>query len=77
MGLLVPNVDLTRSVFDIEVPGQLAQNLENVAMIKYLLDNPDSILVIKDAEELIVSRDQKRNSNLKMILNNLSRFEER
>ena len=51
------------------LPGQLAQNLDNIAMTKYLLDNPNSILVIEDAEELIVSRDQKRNSNLAMILN--------
>lgn len=51
------------------LPGQMAQNLDNIAMTKYLMDNPNSILVIEDAEELIVSRDQKRNSNLAMILN--------
>ncbi|MGI0107470.1 AAA family ATPase [Salinimicrobium sp. WS361] len=51
------------------LPGQMAQNLDNVAMTKYLIDNPNSILVIEDAEELIVSRDRQRNSNLAMILN--------
>ncbi|GHA47891.1 hypothetical protein GCM10007103_31030 [Salinimicrobium marinum] len=51
------------------LPGQMAQNLDNIAMTKYLMDNPNSILVIEDAEELIVSRDQQRNSNLAMILN--------
>ncbi|MGM1057238.1 MAG: AAA family ATPase [Bacteroidota bacterium] len=30
---------------------------------------PNSVLVIEDAEELIVSRDSHRNSNLAMILN--------
>nr|WP_289023403.1 AAA family ATPase [uncultured Salegentibacter sp.] len=38
-------------------------------MTKYLIDNPNSVLVIEDAEELIVSRDNQRNSNLAMILN--------
>ena len=51
------------------LPGQMAQNLDNIAMTKYLMDNPNSVLVIEDAEELIVSRDQQRNSNLAMILN--------
>ncbi|MFN4763687.1 AAA family ATPase [Gillisia sp. Q332] len=51
------------------LPGQMAQNLDNIAMTKYLIDNPNSVLVIEDAEELIVSRDSQRNSNLAMILN--------
>ncbi|TBW30252.1 AAA family ATPase [Gramella sp. KN1008] len=51
------------------LPGQLAQNLDNVYMTRYLISNSNSILVIEDAEELIVSRDHKRNSNLAMILN--------
>ncbi len=51
------------------LPGQMAQNLDNILMTRYLMKNPNSILVIEDAEELIVSRDQKRNSNLAMILN--------
>ena len=51
------------------LPGQLAQNLDNVYMTRYLIANSNSILVIEDAEELIVSRDHQRNSNLAMILN--------
>ncbi|HEY9116272.1 MAG TPA: AAA family ATPase, partial [Roseivirga sp.] len=51
------------------LPGQMAQNLDNIAMTKYLMDHPNSILVIEDAKELIVSRDSQRNSNLAMILN--------
>lgn len=33
------------------------------------MSNPNSVLVIEDAEELIVSRDSQQNSNLAMILN--------
>lgn len=51
------------------LPGQLAQNLDNVYMTRYLISNSNSVLVIEDAEELIVSRDHQRNSNLAMILN--------
>jgi ATP-dependent 26S proteasome regulatory subunit len=51
------------------LPGQMAQNLDNVQMTRYLIKNENCILVIEDAEELIVSRDQKRNSILAMILN--------
>lgn len=51
------------------LPGQLAQNLDNVYMTRFLISNSNSILVIEDAEELIVSRDHQRNSNLAMILN--------
>lgn len=51
------------------LPGQLAQNLDNVTMTQYLISNANSVLVIEDAEELIVSRDNQRNSNLSMILN--------
>lgn len=51
------------------LPGQMAQNLDNIAMTKYLIDNPNSVMIIEDAEELIVSRVNQRNSNLAMILN--------
>ena len=51
------------------LPGQMAQNLDNIAMTRYLMGNPNAVLVIEDAEELIVSRDSQRNSNLAMILN--------
>lgn len=51
------------------LPGQMAQNLDNIAMTRYLMNNPNCILVIEDAEELIVSRERERNSNLAMILN--------
>ena len=49
--------------------GQMAQNLDSVFMTRYLIMNSNSILVIEDAEELIISRSNQRNSNLAMILN--------
>jgi energy-coupling factor transporter ATP-binding protein EcfA2 len=51
------------------LPGQMAQNLDNVEMLKYLMHNPNCILIIEDAEELIVARDRQRNSSVSMILN--------
>lgn len=51
------------------LPGQMAQNLDNVAMTKYLISNTNSVLVIEDSEELIASKAGQRNSNLAMILN--------
>ncbi|MBA4745251.1 MAG: AAA family ATPase [Muricauda sp.] len=51
------------------LPGEIARNMDNVYMMRYLLSNSNSILIIEDAEELIVSRNHQRNSNLAMILN--------
>lgn len=51
------------------LPGQMAENLDNVFMVRFLMRNPNSLLIIEDAEGLIVSRDNGRNSNLSMILN--------
>lgn len=48
---------------------KLAGNLDDVQMIKLLLNNKNSLLVIEDAEGLIVSRNQERNSHLSTILN--------
>ena len=45
-----------------------AGDLESVEVFKLLLDNKNSILVIEDAEELMVSRNHERNSNLSTIL---------
>lgn len=45
-----------------------AGNLESVEVFKLLLDNKNSVLVIEDAEELMVSRNHERNSNLSTIL---------
>ena len=38
---------------------KMAANIDNMSFIEFLLENPNKILVIEDAEELIVSRDNK------------------
>jgi hypothetical protein len=48
---------------------KMAANLDNISFIEFLLENPNKILVIEDAEELIVSRDNKQNSQLSFLLN--------
>lgn len=47
----------------------MAFELDNLSMTPFLLDNRNSVLVIEDAEELITSRDEVRNSSLSMLLN--------
>ncbi|SHG68103.1 ATPase family associated with various cellular activities (AAA), partial [Salegentibacter echinorum] len=46
-----------------------AGSLDNVEMTRLLLENHNCILIIEDAEELMVSRNHQRNSNLSTILN--------
>ena len=48
---------------------KMAGELDNLSMTPFLLDNRNSVLVIEDAEELITSREEVRNSNLSMLLN--------
>jgi len=48
---------------------KLAGNLDSVEITRLLLDNKNCIIVIEDAEGLVVSRNHERNSNLSMILN--------
>ena len=48
---------------------KMAGELDNLSMTPFLLDNRNTVFVIEDAEELITSRDEVRNSNLSMILN--------
>ena len=48
---------------------KMAGELDNLSMTPFLLDNRNSVLVIEDAEQLITSRDEVRNSNLSMLLN--------
>ena len=38
-------------------------------LTEFLLNNPNSVLVIEDAEELIISRDNNPNSKLSFLLN--------
>lgn len=48
---------------------KMAGELDNINMTSFLLNNRNSVLVIEDAEELIASREEIRNSNLSMLLN--------
>jgi len=48
---------------------KMAGQLDNAAMTPLLLQNRNAIIIIEDAEELITSRDDFRNSNLSMLLN--------
>lgn len=48
---------------------KMAGELDNLSMTPFLLDNRNSVLVIEEAEELITSREEVRNSNLSMLLN--------
>lgn len=47
----------------------LANNLGDPQFTLLLMDNPDSIIIIEDAEELLVSRDRASNSGIAMLLN--------
>ncbi len=48
---------------------KLASNLDDFGLTEFLLDNPNCILVIEDAEDLILSRDNNHNSKLSFLLN--------
>ena len=48
---------------------KMAGELDNINMTPFLLNNRNSVLVIEDAEELIASREDVRNSNLSILLN--------
>jgi hypothetical protein len=48
---------------------KMAGELDNLSMTPFLLDNRNTVFVIEDAEELITSREEVRNSNLSMLLN--------
>lgn len=47
----------------------IAASLDSPNFMKLLFDNPNSILVVEDAEELLVSREGARNSSVAMLLN--------
>lgn len=48
---------------------KMAGNLDSIEITKLLLENKNCILVIEDAEGLVVSRNHEHNSNLSTILN--------
>jgi hypothetical protein len=51
------------------IPPDLIPNLTAPNMIKTLLDHPDSILVIEDAEKAVVTREYDSNSPVSSLLN--------
>jgi len=48
---------------------RMASNLDDIQLTNFLLDNPNCILVIEDAEEIIISRDNHQNTRLSFLLN--------
>jgi hypothetical protein len=51
------------------MPPNMAQELTNPALIGLLIENPNSILVIEDAEKIIMDRDTNGNSPVSTLLN--------
>jgi hypothetical protein len=51
------------------IPPGLAGELDSPNIISLLLENPNSVFVIEDAEQLLVSRDNQNNSYISLILN--------
>lgn len=51
------------------MPPNMAGNLDSMELTEFLIDNPNCVLVIEDAEDLIVSRDNQFNSRLSFLLN--------
>ena len=51
------------------MPPNMAGNLDSMELTEFLIDNPNCILVIEDAEDLIVSRENNYNSRLSFLLN--------
>src|SRR5690606_24060168 len=48
---------------------RIAGNLEDFSMTEFLIRRKNCILIIEDAEELVISRDNKQNSGLSFLLN--------
>lgn len=48
---------------------KIASNLDDLALTEFLMENQNCVLIIEDAEELIVSRDSNHNSKLSFLLN--------
>jgi hypothetical protein len=51
------------------IPPGMAGAITNPGLIELLIDNPNSLLVIEDAEQLVISRDASRHSPVSAILN--------
>lgn len=48
---------------------RMAGNLDDPGFAKLLTENPNSVVIIEDAEDLLISRDAGKNSGISMLLN--------
>lgn len=51
------------------LPPKLAGNMDDPQITSLLTENPNTVFVIEDAEDLLVSRDSQNNSGISMLLN--------
>jgi hypothetical protein len=51
------------------LPPKIAANLDSPNLVKILVEEPNSILVIEDAENLLTSREKGNESSISMLLN--------
>jgi hypothetical protein len=51
------------------LPSRLASDLYSPELIDILLNNPNSVIIIEDAEDLLQSREKGYNSSISMLLN--------
>lgn len=51
------------------IPPGLAANFDSASLSKFLMNQKNTVFVIEDAEELLISRDLNKNSNISMLLN--------
>jgi hypothetical protein len=51
------------------IPPSLAMDMDNPGFMEFMIENKNSVLVIEDAEQLIVSRGNNRTSSISMLLN--------
>lgn len=51
------------------IPSKIAGNLDSPNFINILTSNPNSILIIEDAEDLLISREKGNGSSISMLLN--------
>jgi SpoVK/Ycf46/Vps4 family AAA+-type ATPase len=48
---------------------RMAAKLDDPNFAKLLIENPNSVIIIEDAEDLLISRDTDKNSGISMLLN--------
>ena len=58
-----------RSLNFIFLPPRIAGNLDSPEFVSLIMQVPNSVLVIEEAEDLLTSRDINHNSNISMLLN--------